>query len=125
MAEKKIAMVIGKRMWEIVLNDSETAFKIYEALPIKSVANRWGKEIYFEIPVNAELENGKELVEKGDVGYWPTGRAFCVFWGPTPISAEGEIRPASAVSVVGKVVSPFDGLDDVSDGDEVLLKRIE
>jgi len=60
-----------------------------------------GDEIYFSIPLDREIENGKETVEKGDIGYWPPGRALCLFFGPTLMSAPGEIRPAGPVSVVG------------------------
>lgn len=41
--------------------------------------NLGGDEIYFSIPLDREIENGKETVEKGDIGYWPPGRALCLF----------------------------------------------
>ena len=90
------------------LNDTETALKIIENLPIETDFNTWGDEIYFGIPVTAGLEDGREIVEKGDLGYWPPGNAFCIFYGATPGSTEDEIRPASPVTVVGRV------LDDVT-----------
>ena len=86
------------------INDSKTADAIWNALPINGTANLWGDEIYFEIPVNLKLENGKELVSAGDLGYWPSGSCFCIFFGPTPMSKGNEIRPASAVNVFGKVI---------------------
>ena len=82
-----------------ILNDSRTAQAIWEALPIVARINTWGDEVYFAIPVKLELEKGQELVEIGDLGYWPTGSAFCIFFGPTPMSRGEEIRPASAVAV--------------------------
>lgn len=105
------------------LNDSATAAAIYRALPIEAEARTWGDEIYFPIPVDQPLEaNAVELVAVGDLGYWPTGRAFCIFFGPTPISRDGEIRPASAVNLIGRVVDDTSGFKSVRDGDLVRLE---
>ena len=49
----------------------KTAEAITKALPFEGVARRWGEEVYFEIPVEAEAENPVEVVEAGDLGYWP------------------------------------------------------
>jgi hypothetical protein len=95
---------IGDLSVEAELNDTPTAQKIAEALPISAVFNTWGDEIYFPIPVTAELDdNAREVVAVGDLGYWPPGKAFCIFFGETPMSRPGEIRPASAVNIVGQV----------------------
>jgi uncharacterized protein len=95
---------IGDLSVEAELNNTPTAQKIAEALPISAVFNTWGDEIYFPIPVTAELDdNAREVVAVGDLGYWPPGKAFCIFFGQTPMSRPGEIRPASAVNIVGQV----------------------
>jgi uncharacterized protein len=95
---------IGDLTVEAELNNTPTAQKIAEALPISAVFNTWGDEIYFPIPVTAELDdNAQEVVAVGDLGYWPPGKAFCIFFGQTPMSRPGEIRPASAVNIVGQV----------------------
>lgn len=85
------------------LNDSDTALAIVEALPIESDFNTWGDEIYFSIPIAMGLENGRAFVQAGDIGYWPPGNAFCIFYGATPGSTEDKIRPASPVNIVGRV----------------------
>lgn len=121
--EKIIKMKIGSVELEAILNNSFTAEAIWEALPIIAKANTWGDEIYFSIPVNLELESGQELVEKGDIGYWPAGNAFCVFFGPTPISRGEEIRPASAVTIFGKIVGDSTVLKNISAGAEIILGR--
>ena len=95
------------------LNDTETARAVISALPIRAAANTWGDEIYFGIPVEAGLERGQDIVDMGDLGYWPPGRAFCIFFGPTPASRGDEIRPASAVTVIGKI-----------DGDPAIFKQV-
>ena len=101
----KIRIKIGKLSADAELNETPTAKKIAQALPIKTSFNTWGDEIYFAIPVTAKLdESAKEVVELGDLGYWPTGKAFCIFFGQTPVSKPGKIMPASAVNVIGKVI---------------------
>jgi len=108
---------------EAILNESGTAQAIWAALPIVTRINTWGDEVYFAIPVKLELEKGKELVEIGDLGYWPTGSAFCIFFGPTPMSQGEEIRPASAVAVFGKVVGDATILKKASSGAQIIIER--
>ena len=106
-----------------ILNNSRTAQAIWEALPIVARINTWGDEVYFAIPVKLELEKGKELVEIGDLGYWPTGSAFCIFFGPTPMSRGEEIRSASAVAVFGKVVGDATILKKTGSGAQIIIER--
>lgn len=104
------------------LNDSKTASEIEKLIPLVGRARTWGDEIYFPIPLDREIENGKETVEKGDIGYWPPGRALCLFFGPTPMSAPGEIRPGGPVSVVGGMSGDLSALKNVKDGDGVKVE---
>ncbi len=98
----------------------KTVDLIRQSLPITARANRWGKEVYFAVPVAAELEKAAEVVETGAIGYWPPGRALCIFFGPTPASRNPqEIRPASPVTVVGRVLGDPQVFDLVQDGDEI------
>ena len=104
--EKKIRIITGELKVEAELNDSKTAQMIWDALPIESNNNLWGEEIYFSIPVKAGQEkDAREVVSAGELGYWPPGHAFCIFFGPTPASRGDEIRAASAVNIIGKVSS--------------------
>ena len=122
----KIKITTGDVALEAELNDSPTALKVAAALPIEARVNTWGDEIYFGIPVEEKLDGtAKELVEMGDLGYWPSGSAFCVFFGPTPISVGDEIRPASAVNIIGKVDGDPTVLKAVRDGDKVVIEKIE
>ena len=99
-----IAIRIGPLTMDAELNNTPTAQLIAAALPLHTTFNTWGDEIYFAIPVETELEDSaQEVVEIGDLGYWPSGNAFCIFFGQTPMSRPGEIRPASAVNIIGKV----------------------
>jgi len=105
------------------LNDSRTAQAIWEALPIKGYVNLWGEEIYFSIPLSLELEAGQELVNIGDLGYWPDGSAFCIFFGPTPISQGDKIRPASAVTVFGRITGDATIFQQVTSGTKITVER--
>ena len=122
--EMKIRILIGDLKVEAELNESKTAQLIWEALPIEAKANLWGEEIYFSIPVKTGLEKGaKEVVSAGDLGYWPTGHAFCIFFGPTPASRGDEIRAASAVNVIGKVLSDPKVFRKAKDGEKIILEK--
>jgi uncharacterized protein len=102
---------------EASLEDTPTALAIADALPLTGFANRWGDEIYFTVPVDLPLEPGsRELLELGELGYWPTGNAFCLFFGPTPLSQGNEIRAASAVNVFGKIQGDPEPLKTVQTG---------
>ena len=100
---RAIRIIAGDVAAGAELNDSPTASAIWDALPIEAKASTWGDEIYFDIGISAPPDACQEVVDLGDLGFWPPGRAFCVFFGPTPMSRGDEIRPASAVTVVGRV----------------------
>ena len=101
----RITITAGSVTMDAELNDSPTAQMIWKSLPITGRANTWGDEIYFEIPVQAEqAPDAHADVEVGELGYWPVGRAFCIFFGPTPSSSGDQPRAASPVNVVGRVL---------------------
>jgi hypothetical protein len=106
------------------LADTAAARRIYQALPLQAVARTWGDEVYFEVPVEEALdESAQEVVTAGDLGYWPSGPALCVFFGPTPISGPGEIRPASAVNIVGRLLGEPAVFKAVSAGATITVSR--
>lgn len=122
----EIVIEIAGQEFRAELNDSLTAQKVAEALPIEGQASTWGEEIYFSIPVDAELEeDAVEVVEVGDLGYWPVGKAFCVFFGRTPMSSDDEIRPYSAVNVIGKLRCDVEPLKKIAGGEKILIRKAE
>jgi len=123
--QKKIIFTSGSINIEGILNESETAEKIWSSLPLDSLVNTWGDEIYFSVPVDSELENSKEVVDLGDIGFWPPGNAICLFFGPTPISAEGEIRPASSVNIAGKLIGNLEELKLVKSGSGISVVKFD
>ena len=107
------------------LNDTHTADVIWEALPLSAAGNIWGDEIYFAIGVELPEENAQAVVSLGDLGYWPPGHAFCIFFGPTPVSRGQEIRPASPVNVFGRIIGDPKVLKRVRDGEIITVERLQ
>ena len=106
------------------LDDTRAADAIWQALPLTSSAHTWGDEIYFSIPVDTDLEKGQEVVNSGDLGYWPPGKAFCIFFGLTPASRGNEIRPASAVEVFGRLTDEPGVFSSVKDGEKIVVEKV-
>lgn len=121
----RIKITVGSVSVEAELNETSTAKKVADVLPIRSSFNTWGEEFYFSIPVEAELdESAREEVEEGDLGYWPPGRAFCIFFGQTPMSKADKIIPASAVNIIGKVKGDARKFKDVMGEREILVEAL-
>jgi hypothetical protein len=111
---------------EAILNDTPTARQIWEALPITGRVNVWGDEVYFEIPVRAEqATDARAEVEVGELGYWPVGHAFCIFFGPTPVSTDERPRAYSPVNIVGRVLGDATLFRQVPAGSRITLSRSE
>jgi hypothetical protein len=111
---RQITITAGEMSGTAELFEGPTADAIWEALPLEAAANTWGDEIYFGIPVTAEEEPGARAdVAVGDLGYWPPGHAFCIFFGRTPASNSEAPRAASSVNVIGRVL-----------GDATVFRRV-
>ena len=121
----EIVIIAGDLRLEGYLSDTPTGRALAQALPLEGQAQRWGDEIYFSVPqVVQELDdNAAVSVQVGDIGYWPPGRALCLFFGLTPSSVPGEIRPASAVNLVGRLTGDPCCLAGVQEGNTVRVER--
>jgi len=123
---KRIKITVGTVTLKAILADTDCAAAIWRILPLSTKINTWGDEIYFSIPVHHELDaTARDIVEVGDVGYWPDGPAFCIFYGPTPISNDKQIRPASAVNIIGKIVGDPTSLRSVPPGSKIIIEQIK
>ena len=123
---RKIQIAAGQVSQTAVLNDSTTADVIWQALPFEGRANRWGEEIYFSIPVRlAESEDARQDMAVGELGYWPSGTAFCIFFGPTPVSESEAPRAYSNVNPFGQVEGDATDFKSVMDGEMVIITRAE
>jgi len=121
----EIVIIAANMRLEGFLSDTPTGQALAAVLPFEGQAHRWGEEIYFPVPQVAEDldDNAATVVEVGDLGYWPPSRAFCIFFGLTPSSVPGEIRPASAVNLVGKISGDPCCLTAVPEGATVRVER--
>jgi hypothetical protein len=122
--ERQIRIKAGSVIALAELYNTKTADAIWQALPLDGNIHTWGEEIYFSIPLKLELEAGQEVVNSGDLGYWPPGSAFCIFFGPTPMSRGSEIRAASPVDVFGSLVDDPKVFREVKDGEKVVVERV-
>ena len=124
MPDNKILISTGTLSMEATLLEGPASSQFKNLLPLAGSANIWGDEIYFRIPVEGELESPKEVVEIGDLGYWPPGSAFCLFFGLTPASQCEEIRAAREVTVIGKIKGDSTILKRVSSGSSVIIQAV-
>jgi hypothetical protein len=112
----KIIIMIDDIQLHAELYDTPTAGAIRKLLPIESVVSTWGEEIYFNIPLRKGLEpDARREVAIGELGYWPEGPAFCIFFGRTPASTSAEPRAYSPVNVFGRILENPVVLKDVKD----------
>ena len=120
---KKINIKAGSVEATAELNNSRTAESIWQALPFTRHGPTWGDEVYCATPLALAEENAKGVVEAGDLGYWAPGKAFCIFFGPTPASKGKEIRPASPVNVFGKIIGDATVFKKARAGSEIIVER--
>lgn len=122
---KKILISVESVSMEAELSDSDTAREIFNALPLEGDANVWGDEIYFDIPVHLDSEpDARADVAVGELGYWPVGAAFCVFFGPTPVSTGDAPRAYSPVNVFGRILGDATAFKSVPQGATVRVTRV-
>jgi uncharacterized protein len=116
----------------IELDDSrspKTFQAIIENLPVEINITKWGDELYTDrTQISANEENAKREVDYLDVAYWPEGNALCLFYGPTPISKDGQILAYSPVNIVGRI-NPHgnekdDLLQEIKDNTKVIFKSV-
>ena len=113
METNRIRTAFGELVVTAVLNESDTARRLWEALPFDSEAKRWGDEVYFETPVEVGEEAPQADVPSGTVAYWPPGKALCLFFGQ---------KPYSPVNVVGRIEGDPEVLSAVGDGESVRVE---
>jgi uncharacterized protein len=119
----KITITAGNIRLLATLNDTASAKAVAKALPVEARANRWGEEIYFEIPVELEeSSDARAEMQVGELAYWAPGSAFCIFFGRTPVSNGAAPRAASPVNPLGKVDGDATALKAVRNGEKVRIE---
>jgi hypothetical protein len=120
----KISIVFEDFTLEAVLYDNPTAEEIIKVLPLEATVHTWGDEIYFDIPVKMKpAADARVNVEVGELGYWPQGTAFCIFFGSTPVSIDEKPRAYSPVNIFGKVIGEVKQLKNVKNGARIRVLK--
>jgi len=123
---KRIRISCAGLTFTAELFESESAKRIWEACPFEGRASTWGDEVYFPTPLELDEESDARAdVRAGELGYWIPGRAFCIFFGPTPASTGEEPRAASPVNVFGRIQGDLSALKQISSGETVRVERLE
>ncbi|MBN1187945.1 MAG: hypothetical protein JXB49_37065 [Bacteroidales bacterium] len=100
----KIVLYFESFRCEAEVYETITGKAILDVLPLECSINTWGDEIYFSIAPALKLEaDAREITTIGELGYWPSGKAFCIFFGPTPASINDEPHAVSPVNIFGKL----------------------
>lgn len=97
---EKIGQVKAKLLLD---KNPKTCQAIWDALPFKVELSRWGEELYGDCPTSIPAENSQIECDIGDVGYWISGKGFCIFWGPTPASSGDKPVAASPVNIFARI----------------------
>jgi hypothetical protein len=120
----RLRITAGKARFEVALDETPTAEALLGALPFESRAQTWGEEVYFEAPVNTNLEpEARQIVEPGTVCFWVEGSALALPYGPTPISTDGRPKLVTRCNLVGRIVGDARLLSKVRDGDKISVER--
>jgi uncharacterized protein involved in tolerance to divalent cations len=122
-ARTDVMIAVGDLEVRAWLNGAGAARRLVEALPLASTVSLWGGEMYFPVPVDEKLQNGRDTVNVGDIAYWPPGKAICVFLGDTPLGNTGVIRPLTPVEVIGRVEAPESLAGRVRRGERITIWR--
>ena len=110
--------------FQINLKNTNTSKKIIENLPLKGVCNSWGKEFYFYTKLNIPLEKtAKQIVEFGEIAYWPSGDAIAIGFGKTPISSGNEIKLADKCNIWADTDYDLNNLDKLSNPNTIFIEK--
>ena len=126
MSTRNIVFQIGSVRIVAVPRDTATAKAITAKLPIQSSAQTWGEEVYFSIPVEADLENdARAVVEPGEIAFWVEGQCVAIGFGRTPISQGDEIRLAARTNIWADAVDDVRELKPVVSGDSIKIDWVD
>ena len=120
-----IVIEMGGTTLRAALSDSPAARRIADALPVTVTMSRWGEEYYGSAGlVIPEDSSARELMEVGEIAWWPPGKALCIFFGPTPASTDERPRAASEVLPVGKITEGIKALAGLGSRVKAVFRKV-
>ncbi|UCF07518.1 MAG: hypothetical protein JSW28_07675 [Thermoplasmata archaeon] len=122
---KIIGQSLGEVEAEIIDRNPKTSEAVLKALPFEGAVNTWGEEVYFDIPVNAKEEDAQQVMEEGDIAFWPLGSAMCIFFGPTPASEDERPKAYTPVNLFARVIGDAKVFGKLKDGEIIQVLRAE
>jgi hypothetical protein len=123
---REIIIQAGPVIASAELTENATADAIWEALPLEGMVNRWGDEIYFDIQMLIECSSdARQVMQMGELAYWPGGTAFCIFFGPTPVSQADEPRAYTDVNPFGQMLGNASVFSKVHDGETIKISKAQ
>ena len=118
-----IKIKIGDLTLSAKLNDSPSAQKLNTLLPVEFSMSRWGDEFYGDCGIDIKLsQDARDVMEIGELAVWPSGKALCIFFGPTPVSIKDEPRAISPVNPVGRLTDSTEGLKKLGSSVKVRIE---
>jgi uncharacterized protein len=121
----EIRITAGRVSIRALLHETPTVREILKILPVRGITQLWGEEIYFTIPLEADLEpRAGQDVKVGELGYWPEGPAFCIFFGPTPVSTGTEPKAYSPVNIIDRVTGDPSAFKDITAGADIVVEDL-
>ena len=106
------------------LDDSDISNAIWLSNRLTVEINMLGGMMYGELPLDVILpkEGRTTQLETGDIAYWPGPGAFCIFFGPTPLSGEdGQPVAPYPVIKIGKMIGDCSGLEEAGDRQKITI----
>jgi hypothetical protein len=123
--KSRISIKWGEAALEAELLDTPTTRALLAALPLKSKAQTWGEEVYFEVPVQTTLEqDAREVVDPGTVCFWVQGSAVALPFGSTPVSKGNECRLVTKVNILGRILGDPRTLKSVRNDISIAIELI-
>tara|TARA_B100000524_G_C23588689_1_gene348142 strand:- start:297 stop:674 length:378 start_codon:yes stop_codon:yes gene_type:complete len=123
---KKCKIQVKDFQMIVTLRKTITAEEIWKALPIKSVVNTWGDEVYFFTSVNALVEDdANDVINLGEIAYWPSGKAIAIGFGKTPASIDKEIRLADKCNIWGDCSIELQNIKTIKSGDKIFVEKCQ
>ena len=112
--------------FEAQLDDSDISNAIWLDSPHKLDINMLGSMIYCDMPLKVVLpkEGRTDEMEIGDIAYWPGPGAFCIFFGPTPLSGEDgkPVAPYPMIKI-GKVIGDCSEMENAGDRQRLVIEQ--